>query len=70
MFLGNITMPTSLHFQTPIPGRDILDMPIYSFLLENEKAQKKALFDLDLMKGWKERHPDRESFLPANLWIQ
>ena len=63
MSLGNMTMPASLHFQTPMPGHDILDLPIYSFLLENEKAQKKALFDLGLMKGWKEHHPDRESCL-------
>ena len=51
MSLGDITMPASLHFQTPMPGQDILDLPIYSFLLENEKAQKKVLFDLGLMKG-------------------
>ena len=29
----------------------------------HEKADKKVLFDLGLMKGWKERHPHRESRL-------
>jgi len=56
-------MPTSLTIQTPIPGHDTLDWPLYSFLIENEKADKKVLFDLGLMKGWKEKQPDRESHL-------
>jgi len=51
-------MPTSLVLQTPMPGHDTLDLPVYSFLIENEKAGKKVLFDLGLMKAWRERAPD------------
>lgn len=61
--LGNVIMPTSLYVQKPVPGNDTMDLPIYSFLVENEKAHKKVLFDLGLIKAWKEKQPDRESSL-------
>jgi len=61
LFIGNVSMPTSLAIQTPVPGHDTLDLPLYSFFVENERANKKVLFDLGLMKGWKEKQPDRES---------
>jgi len=57
LFVGNVSIPTSLVLQTPMPGHDTLDLPLYSFLIENEKAGKKVLFDLGLMKAWKERAP-------------
>jgi hypothetical protein len=61
LFVGNMSVPASLLLQTPISGHDNLDLPLYSFLVENEKADKRVLFDLGLMKAWKEKIPDRES---------
>ncbi|KAH9032902.1 beta-lactamase-like protein [Lactarius pseudohatsudake] len=58
LFVGNVSIPTSLIVQKPMPGHDTLDWPLYSFLIENEKAGKKVLFDLGLMKAWKEKQPD------------
>jgi len=51
-------MPTTMHFPTPVEGHDTLDLPAYSFLVENAKAHKKVLFDLGIMKAWKEKRPD------------
>ncbi|KAH8978028.1 hypothetical protein EDB86DRAFT_3155743 [Lactarius hatsudake] len=64
LFVGNVSLPTSLMIQKPIPGHDTLDWPLYSFLIENEKAGKKVLFDLGLMKPWKEKQPAGEFSLP------
>ena len=61
LFVGNITFPTLILLQTPIAGHETLDLPLYSFLIENEKADKKVLFDLGLMKSWKEKLPHSES---------
>ena len=61
LFVGNISYPTSIVLQTPIPGHETLDLALYSFLIENEKQDKKVLFDLGLMKAWKEKLPHRES---------
>ena len=61
LYVGNMSVGTSWLLQTPIPGHDTLDLPLYSFLIENEKADKKVLFDLGLMKAWKEKLPDCES---------
>ncbi|KAI9436214.1 beta-lactamase-like protein [Lactarius indigo] len=58
LYVGNVSMPTSFAIQKPISGHDTLDWPLYSFLIENEKAGKKVLFDLGLMKAWKEKQPD------------
>lgn len=58
LFVGEVSMPMSMVVQTPILGHDVLDLPLYSFLIDNEKADKKVLFDLGLMKAWKERRPD------------
>jgi glyoxylase-like metal-dependent hydrolase (beta-lactamase superfamily II) len=41
-----------------VSGHDTLDLPVYSFLIENEQAHKKVLFDLGIMKDWKEKRPD------------
>ena len=43
-----------------------MDVPMYSFLVENEAAGKKVLYDLGFMKAWKEKFPPlRESLLRA-----
>ena len=35
----------------------MIEAPLYSFLVENERVGKKALFDLGTMKTWKEKLP-------------
>jgi hypothetical protein len=52
---GRTTLPTAYVVQKQIPGHDLLDIPCYSFLIENEKLGKKALYDLGIMKAWKEK---------------
>jgi hypothetical protein len=54
---GRTTVPTLYVFQNKIPGHDVLDIPCYSFLVENKKQGKKVLFDLGIMKAWKEKQP-------------
>jgi hypothetical protein len=54
---GRTTIPTAYLMPRPIPGHDLFDFPCYSFLIENEKLQKKVLYDLGLMKAWKEKLP-------------
>ena len=62
--VGNETIPTSLHFQKPVSGHDTLDLAVCSFLVENEQAHKKVLFNLGIMKAWKEKRPERVSLPP------
>ena len=59
--VGNETIPTSLHFQKPVSGHDTLNLAVCSFLVENEQAHKKVLFNLGIMKAWKEKRPERGS---------
>ena len=39
-----------------------MDLPAYSFLVENETAGKKVLYDLGFMKAWKEKLPPLSEF--------
>ncbi|KAI0302526.1 hypothetical protein BC826DRAFT_1101421 [Russula brevipes] len=50
-------MPTATMIQPPISGHDVLEMPIYSFIVENPNTGEKVLFDLGLSKAWKEKQP-------------
>jgi hypothetical protein len=54
---GRTTVPTAYVFQDQIPGHDSLDIPGFSFLIENENLGKKMLYDLGIMKAWKEKQP-------------
>ncbi|KAJ5355048.1 metallo-beta-lactamase superfamily protein [Penicillium cataractarum] len=54
---GRTTVPASYVVKTPIAGHVLLDMPCYSFLIENKRINKKVLFDLGLRKDWKEKLP-------------
>ncbi|KAH8924719.1 Metallo-hydrolase/oxidoreductase [Atractiella rhizophila] len=54
---GRTTVPTAYVVTRQITGHDILDIPCFSFLVENERIGKKVLFDLGLMKAWKEKQP-------------
>ena len=62
---GKAVAPTTMMIQSPIAGHDVIDMPAYSFLVENETAGKKVLFDLGFMKAWKEKLPPLSEFLYA-----
>ena len=56
--------------QPPIAGHESMDVPMYSFLVENEVAGKKVLYDLGFMKAWKEKFPPlRESLLRVMFFI-
>lgn len=55
--VGSLVMPSSAFVQPHILGHEIMDMPIYCFLIENERVGKKVLFDLGIMKNWKEKLP-------------
>jgi len=54
---GHTTVPTAYVFQDQIPGHDSLDIPCFSFLIENKILGKKILYDLGIMKAWKEKQP-------------
>ncbi|PYH47032.1 MBL fold metallo-hydrolase [Aspergillus saccharolyticus JOP 1030-1] len=54
---GQTTVPTAYVFETPIPGHDLLDIPCYSFLIENKKKSQRVLFDLGIRKDWREKLP-------------
>lgn len=54
---GRTIVPTAYVVEMPIPGHDVLDMPCYSFLIENKGMNKRVLFDLGLRKDWKEKLP-------------
>ncbi|GLA63284.1 hypothetical protein AtubIFM55763_009763 [Aspergillus tubingensis] len=54
---GRTTVPTAYVVDRPIAGHSVLDMPCYSFLIENRRLNKKVLFDLGIRKNWKEKLP-------------
>jgi len=54
---GKAVAPTTMMIQSPIAGHDVMDIPAYSFLVENDTAGEKVLYDLGFMKAWKEKLP-------------
>ncbi|KAH8924693.1 metallo-beta-lactamase superfamily protein [Atractiella rhizophila] len=58
---GHLTIPTSFVVKQPVPGHERFHGVCYSFLIENDNAKKKVLFDLGMMKTW------REKFVPSML---
>ncbi|CAE6473634.1 unnamed protein product [Rhizoctonia solani] len=40
-------------FEPPIKGHDVLDCPVYSFLVEHEPSKSRLLFDLGIAKNWR-----------------
>ena len=72
LFAGSCVLPTAMLVQPPIAGHDAMDVPLYSFLVENDVAGKKVLYDLGFMKAWKEKlPPPRESMRAVSfmaLW--
>ena len=59
--VSNLIAPPTIIVQSPRPGYATLDIPTYSFLVENEMAGENVLFELGpagMMKAWKEMLPD------------
>ena len=55
--------------QPPIAGNEVMNVPMYSFLVENEVAGKKVLYDLGFMKAWKEKLPPLSESLRDTFFI-
>jgi hypothetical protein len=69
LLAGRIVAPAAMIVQPPIAGHDIMDITIYSFLIESEAAGKKMLYDLGIMKAWEEKQPPHSEFLrPHRLY--
>jgi len=69
LFAGSAVLPTAMLVQPPIAGHDTMDTSLYSFLVENEVAGKKMLFDLGFMKAWKEKLPPLRESLRAIFFL-
>jgi hypothetical protein len=54
---GILGVPLHSLVPQPIRGHNMWDFPCHSFLVENVKLGKKVLFDLGMMKAWKEKLP-------------
>ncbi|KAI0302527.1 hypothetical protein BC826DRAFT_965865 [Russula brevipes] len=54
---GRLLVPTAVMVQSPISGHDVMDLPIYCFIVENPNTGERVLFDLGLMKAWEEKQP-------------
>ncbi|KAH8992211.1 hypothetical protein EDB92DRAFT_592608 [Lactarius akahatsu] len=57
MDTGHLVAPSAIFVQSPRPGHGMVDVPTYSLLVENERVGKKVLFELGIMKAWKEKLP-------------
>jgi len=67
---GYLHGSTRFFTETLIPGHDSWVAPAHSFLIENKSQGKKVLFDLGVMKAWKEKQPPAsESYKHANILI-
>lgn len=49
---GRIGTPAKFLIESSILGQDYLDVPSFCFLVENDQAGKKIMFDLGIMKAW------------------
>jgi len=65
MDAGHLVAPSAIIVQSPRPGHDTIDIPTYSFLVENDRVGKKVLFELGIMKAWKEKLPQLASMVQS-----
>ena len=69
-FHGLVWSLSSREVQPPIARHKSMDVLMNSFLVKNEAAGKKVLYDLGFMKAWKEKFPPLcESLLRAMFSI-
>ncbi|KAG9074303.1 hypothetical protein FRC06_010783, partial [Ceratobasidium sp. 370] len=61
-------VPISLFFEPPIKGYDSLDCPSYCFLVEHGPSDTRLLFDLGVMKDWKNSSPVFVKSFEENGW--
>jgi hypothetical protein len=54
---GHITVQIQYVLQNPIAGHEVAEMPCYSFLIRNKSIGKNVLYDLGVMKAWKDKQP-------------
>lgn len=53
-----IHMPVGTMFDPLIKGHTKLASPCFSFLIEHEKSGRKLLYDLGVLKNWKDQPPE------------
>ena len=68
LLAGKAVAPTTMMVQSPIAGHDVMDIPACCFLVENEAAGKKVLYDLGFMKAWKEKLPQLSEFFTHHVF--
>ncbi|KAG8719009.1 hypothetical protein FRC08_003866 [Ceratobasidium sp. 394] len=61
-------VPVSLFFEPPIKGYDSLDCPSHCFLVEHAPSHTRLLFDLGVMKDWKNSSPVFVKNFEENGW--
>jgi hypothetical protein len=66
---GRIALPAAFLIHKPVPGHDLFDAPCYSFLVENKKLGKRVLYDLGIMKAWKQKLPHASMCSATNTFI-
>ena len=66
---GSMTVDTKFFFHKPVPGHDATTIPFFSLLIENKQLGKKVLFDLGLMKAWKEKLPPQSGSILWNRMV-
>lgn len=49
---ARIVTSSSIFFDDHIKGLDVLDMPVFSFLIESANKQQRIIFDLGVKKDW------------------
>lgn len=64
---GRIVAPaaTDMLVRLPMTAHDVMDVPLYSFLIETEATVKKILYDLGITKAWEAKQTLRGEFLRA-----
>ena len=55
MNAGHFIVRSEIILLNPVQGHGVLNIPCFSFLIESKNLGKKVLYDLGLMKAWKEK---------------
>jgi hypothetical protein len=63
---GRIALPAKFLIEPSILGQDILDVPAFCFLVENDQVGKKIMFDLGIMKAWETKLGPTSELFPIS----